>query len=88
MKIPFTQFLRPNGRKQAVMFMCDDKVIFDKAQQIIATGLRFECEELMSGVVSLTISSEEDDLAFATCMNGPDVPGAVKELISSFNLPS
>jgi hypothetical protein len=86
--IPFTQFMRPNGRKELVQFQCDDPSIVDKAQQILATGLRFECEELISGMCSFTISSAEEDLAYSMVMNGPGVPDAVKKLINDFILPS
>jgi len=84
--IPFTQFLRPDGRKKEVLFVCDDSEVLEKALLIIQRGLKFECEELMTGTVSLTIGNEDEDLAFVLVPNGPQVPGAVKALVIEFNL--
>jgi len=83
--VPFTQFLRPDGRTRAVVISMPDEVA-DKARSIIANGLRFECEELMTGVVSLTISDNEKDLAQELCENGPEVPKLVEKLITEFEL--
>ena len=85
-QIPFTQYLRPNGRKVQVFFECRDPAVAEKAQQILAAGLRLECEELMNGMVSLTVSDDEDDLAHQFVMNGPGVPGAVERLIMEFDI--
>lgn len=84
--IPFTQFLRPDGRQKGVFFECDDPKVLEKALVIIKRGLRFECEELMNGMVSMTISNQDEDLAFQLVPNGPQVPEAVKALVMEFNL--
>jgi hypothetical protein len=85
--IPFTQFMlmRPNGRRVSVAYPCDDEV-WEKSKQIIAAGFRFEAEVLMSGIVSLTISTDEDDLAFELSENGPAIDQAVKRLVMEFKL--
>jgi len=83
-KIPFTQYLRPHGKRQAVFFYTDSKELYDKAQRIIDSGLAFECEVLMNGVVSFTISNGEEDLAIELAENGPKVPAAVTKLINDF----
>jgi hypothetical protein len=84
--IPFTQYLRPNGRKRALMFAADDAVV-DKADAIIAAGLTFETEELMNGMVSSTITHEEEgDQAFAVTANGPDVVDKITKMILDFDL--
>jgi hypothetical protein len=82
--IPFTQYLRPNGRQVQVFFQCQDPAVADKAQRILAAGYRLECEELLTGEVSLTIGNEEEDLAWQLCPNGPEVPRAVSRLIMDF----
>ncbi len=84
MDIPFTQYLRPNGRKVQVQFQCENADVAAKAQRILAAGFRLECEELMNGMVSLTIGNDEEDLAWQLCPNGPEVPAAVHRLILEF----
>lgn len=85
--ISFTQFLRPNGEQRPVT-IDRPAAIEAKAQQIVDAGYRFECEELSTGAVSLTISDGEDDLAMELCANGPAVPVAVDKLVSEFEIPS
>lgn len=61
--IEFTQYLRPNGRKVLVGIDCSPE-IQTLARQIIEKGYEFECEELRTGDVSLTITDpvEEQDV--------------------------
>jgi hypothetical protein len=82
--IPFTQYMRPDGRTEQVDFECDDEAVALKADQIIAAGFRFECEVLTSNEVSLTISDGDDDLAGELCQNGPEVPIAIARLVLGF----
>lgn len=88
MSIPFTQYLRPNGRRVEVDIDRPEE-IERKAQQIIAAGYVFECEHLSTGHASLTIADpeKEEDVAIEVVMNGPDVPAAVDRLVSKFMLP-
>lgn len=83
--IYFTQYLRPNGRKQIVSIDRPDTVAA-KADNILGHGFRFECEELTTGDVSLTISDEWGDYAFELCPNGPSVPTSVDKLILEFDV--
>ncbi|MER9355514.1 hypothetical protein NKI61_19790 [Mesorhizobium sp. M0514] len=79
--IPFTQFLRPNGRLVSVSIERPAEVA-TKAQAIIAAGYRFECEELTTGDVSLTVANDDDgDLEIEVVPNGPTVPAAVDRLV-------
>ena len=83
--IPFTQYLRPDGRKQSVEVERPDD-IERLAQEFIAAGGYFECEELTTGQVSLTAghpSCEAGDMAIVICENGPSVPGAVDKLVAN-----
>lgn len=82
--IPFTQFLRPDGRQREVVIEVDP-VIAAKARAIIARGLRFECEKLSTGQASLTITDpEEGDLDIRIVPNGPGIRAAVEDLVRHF----
>lgn len=85
--IPFTQYLRPNGRPVPVEIDRPPE-IEAKAEAILAKGLIFECEHLSNGYASFTISDPEEgvDLAIELCPNGPDVPATIDRLIQKFNL--
>lgn len=83
--IYFTQYLRPDGRKQAVRIERPDHIA-KSADFIRSNGFKFECEELANGICSFTISDEFEDYAIQTCPNGPDVPATVDELIKSFDM--
>lgn len=87
MSVEFTQYLRPNGRKQLIYIELDEETE-DKAEQIIAKGLTFECEVLSDDITcSFTITDpEEGDLDIELCPNGPRVPDAVKRLIMRHKL--
>lgn len=82
--IPFTQYLRPNGRKAQVSIERPPEVTA-LAQQFIRVGGWFECEELTTGHVSLTacmvVDEEPDDIEIEIVQNGPDVPNAVDRLV-------
>jgi len=83
--IYFTQYLRPNGRKQPVSIDRPGPVVA-RADHIVSHGFRFECEELHNGMVSLTISDDYGDYAFELCPNGPGVPESVDKLIIGFDV--
>lgn len=85
MGIPFTQYLRPDGRKQSVSIERPAD-IETRAQAIIDAGYSFECEELNTNPprVSFTVASpreDEGDIAIKICVNGPDVPKTVDLLV-------
>ena len=82
--IPFTQFLRPDGRTRAVLIDRPDAIAL-KAGELIARGYRFEVEELMDGTVSMTVEHadcEDGPFAIELCPNGPAVPETVDRLIA------
>lgn len=81
--IPFTQYLRPNGQKRAVVIDRPDDIAA-KAERIIAKGFRFECEELATGHCSFTISDDKADHEIIVVPNGPGVPAAVDRLVLKF----
>lgn len=84
--IPFTQYLRPDGRKQHVR--TSDPSYTDNdlktAQEIIDAGFRFEVEQLRNGMISLTISDDDGDYVHKFCNNNIDVPATVKLLIHTY----
>lgn len=59
-----------------------------RADFILRHGFRFECEQLTTGDVSLTISDDDGDYAFQVVPNGSDVPGAVDRLVLEFDVPA
>lgn len=86
MAIPFTQFLRPDGRKQSVTIDRPPE-IEALARDVMRAGYRMEAEVLTTGEVSFEIvkdvpdPDEGDSLAIEICSNGPEVEGAVDRLI-------
>lgn len=81
--IPFTQYLRPDGRRQIVEIDRSAE-IEELASQFIAAGGAYECEELTTGHASLTAvhpDCETGDCAIEVVMNGPAVPDAVDRVV-------
>jgi hypothetical protein len=82
--IPFTQYLRPHGRKAEVSVERPAEIT-TLAQQFIAMGGWFECEELSTGHASLTacmlVDDEPGDIEIQIVPNGPEVPSAVDRLV-------
>lgn len=82
--IPFIQFVAPNGHTREVTIEVAPDVAAT-ARAAIAMGLSFECEVLMSGEASLTITHPEDgDLDIEVVPNGPGVREAVERLVRRF----
>lgn len=81
--IPFTQYLRPNGRRAEVSIDRPAEIA-TLADRIIERGFRFECEHLSTGHASLTIANDDDDHDIEVVTNGPDVPVAVDRMVRRF----
>lgn len=83
--IPFTQYLRPNGRRAFVEIDRPDKIV-DIAENLIKAGYCFEVEHLTTGQASFTIHdvNNDVDVAIAVVPNGPEVPEAVDQMIEGF----
>ncbi len=79
-EIPFTQFLRPDGRPRYGGFDRPDEIA-DLAEQIIDAGYNFTCEMLTTGQVSVAVGDHEGDLATRVTPNGPDVLAAIDSMI-------
>jgi hypothetical protein len=81
--IPFTQYLRPDGRRVSVEIDRPAE-IEQLASQFIAAGGRYECEELSTGHASLTAvhpNCEHGDCAIEIVVNGPKVSAAVDRVV-------
>ncbi len=83
-EIPFTQYLRPCGRKKEISIERPTEVC-EKAMEIINAGYSFEIEVLTTGHVSMTISDDEGDYDMKLVNNnGGDVADAVDKMINRF----
>lgn len=81
--IPFTQYLRPHGRKRKVTIN-RPKDVYDRAMDIIKSGFCFEIEMLTNGLVSMTITNDDGDQDCEIVTNGSEVPVAVDRMIVRF----
>lgn len=81
--IPFTQYLKPGGRRADVSIERPAHIA-SMADRIMERGYRFECEVLSTGQVSLTVADYEGDHDIELCNNGIEVPGAVDRLVTRF----
>ena len=79
--VPFTQYLRPDGRKRRVEITVQGDQALG-AKKILDNGLVFEIEELTTLEISMTLSNGEEDVCIRLCENGPPVMAALKELIN------
>ena len=87
-RIPLTQFLRPDGRQRDVW--CDNMPsdLAPKMDAITAHRCRLTCEELMSGMVSLAIEHHDGDFDIELAENGagPNSPkNALERLVRRFD---
>jgi len=82
--IPFTQYLRPDGRQRDIQIEVPPQVVAD-AHALVCSGYHLECEVLRTGEVSLTVfdPTEEEDIAIEVVPNGPGVREAVARLIAA-----
>ena len=82
-KIPFTQYLLPDGRKKEIEIE-RPKDIYKKAMSIIEAGYWFEIEVLSTGHINMTISDDEDDYDMEIAINALGVSLAVDKMINHF----
>lgn len=86
MSIPFTQYLRPDGRKRDIAIDRTDD-IEGMAETFIQSGGRYEAEELRNGMVSLTAVhrlrgwDDTRDVCLELCMNDATIPAHVDKLV-------
>ena len=80
MSIPFTQFLRPNGRQKPTVIDMPEETE-GLAKTLVQAGCRFEIEELSTGMVNMECMLGDHCICGELCPNGPEVPGAVEKLV-------
>lgn len=83
-KVPFVQYLRPNGRKKEVWTEVPDELA-EKVDQIIAKNYHFTAEDLGNGWARFTVSDNALDYIERVVPNGPPVVKAVQSMIQSFD---
>jgi hypothetical protein len=81
MQIEFTQYLRPDGRTNIVYAPCTSE-IRKKAAELESKGLKFECEILITGEVSLTIADDFGDVGIEISKNDESVNQALEKLVN------
>ena len=79
--IPFIQYLHPDGRQREERFAIASYEIKSQAQEVIEFGWVFECELLITGLASLTVSDGEEDKCIVLVKNGPEMTKAVEKLV-------
>lgn len=89
--IPFTQYIRPNGRTEPV-FTCDPEFytdeVYDKAQKILDAGYTFGVEMLTTGHISATIEDLKEGVDVEICIASNDkmVSKEIAAMILRFNI--
>ena len=82
--VQFVQYVRPNGARRPVIIDRDPDTA-RKAAVLLDHGCRFDIEELMNGMVSMTVErdvdGEDDVVSIRLCHNGPAVPENVDALV-------
>ena len=78
--VPFTQFLRPDGRRKLIFIARPDEVT-TKAVACIDAGYGFEAEVLTNGLVSLTSMFDDETVAIEIGPNDEGVPARVDRLV-------
>lgn len=81
--IPFTQYLRPDGRRISVAAPVPNGYAAG-VEAVLDHGWEFECEVLTTGQVSLTVSDGEEDVAgpFISGNNEAGVEHSLRQLIT------
>lgn len=74
------QYLRPNGRKKSISTSLSDD--FQPAyEKMCDAGYRLELEVLSTGMVSATISNDEEDIAISLTKNNNEVNRGIEKML-------
>ena len=89
LEVEVTQYMRPTGRPEPNTTLIDGSLA-SEYQAMMARGLTFGAEVLMSGMVSLTIEDlvHEEDVAIRVVPNGPEVPAAMEDMLRNLPRPT
>lgn len=86
-EIPFTEYVRPNGRRRQLQWLTTDRTLHAKAEAIIASGFVFEIERLGGDAVSATITHPEaGDMAHCLAHNDKRLTAAITDMIEKFDI--
>ncbi len=79
-EVSVTQYVRPDGRKRLVTTRLPEetKELFD---DMILEGWFFETEQIMTGMISTTISNNDIDLDSEVTPNGPEVQDGMVRML-------
>lgn len=89
--IPFTHYIRPNGRRQSLLIAVDD-VTAERAAELVLQHYRFESEVLTTGMVHMdccgrSVNGDDDDdvpIALELCTNSTEaIKFAVERLVAN-----
>ncbi len=84
-EIPFTQFLRPNGRQVPTSVMVGDAE-YAAYQKLASMGFRLTVEQLMNGIVSQCIEDPElGDFDSVLTQNNEQVKIQLSKMLLRFN---
>lgn len=84
-KIPFVQFLRPNGRQVPTSTMVGDAE-YAAYQKLASMGFRLTVEELQNGIVSQCIEDPElGDFDMALSHNDESVKTELSKMLLRFS---
>jgi hypothetical protein len=84
--VPFTQFLRPDGRQQEIRLELPDAVE-PKLKEIRDSGCRLTAEVLSTGVCSFCVEEPAlGDFDIILVPNGSKVPEAITSMLLRFDL--
>lgn len=93
MIIPFTQFLRPDGRRMPVSIDTQEgpETFSEEAdelvQKLLDAGCKFEIEQLTTGMINMDCQTKSSELlAQELCENGPAVIEAIQKLVLAAHL--
>lgn len=88
-RVPFVQFVLPEGRRTDTFFNTVREEVWEKANEILNEGFEFQCEVLSDGTGSFTVSDDDGDYTIRLVSNAgsnPDVISVVEDMILKFDL--
>lgn len=77
----FTQYLRPNGKKQPVVIDRPEDIEI-KVKEIEELGYKFEIEVLSTGIVHMDCCDSNEQIYSELCNNGPTIVDYVDNLVN------
>jgi len=86
-EIPFTEYVRPRGRKRDLLWPTTSRELYAKSRAIIAAGFVFEVERLEGNVIGATIThNEAGDMAYCLAYNDKRLTASITSMIEGFDI--